>query len=549
MLEIVAQGFKAAKAALTGRTTLTAENIDGAMRAIRTALLEADVELGVVRNFLARVKERAIGEVVALTVQDGGGRTQRRSPGEHFVKICQDELTALMGPVEAAPLTFRRPLTTIMLVGLQGTGKTTTCGKLAHYLLANKRRPMLVAADIYRPAAVKQLQVLGERLGVPVHQAEGVAPPQLCREALALARQQGRDVVIFDTAGRLAIDDALMQELEAIKAATRPDNILLVCDAMAGQDTVRTAAEFNRRLTLSGFIMTKLDGDARGGAALSIKAVTGRPIKFLGMGEGLDKLEPFRPEGLASRILGMGDIVGLMRDFEQVVDEKQAERDAKKLLRGQFTLDDFLIQLRTLRKVGSVKDIFEKLPLFGDAGPPAGAQVDDAAFTSMEALIQSMTPAERRDPKIIDASRGRRIARGSGRTPVAVTELVQRFGMMHQLMAGLSSNPGMLSKIPGLGQLAQLRKLKTRGLSNMPGMPGMLDQSRGQLGGMPGLPGAMPGGSGSSDGAGISPADYAALLRQQQAGAGAPRSATPQQKAKVKDKRRAEKKARKKSRR
>ena len=585
MLEIVSKGFKNAKAALTGRTTLTEENIDEAMREIRVSLLEGDVELGVVRTFLARVKERALGEVITLATKKSGKKLAA-SPGEHFVLICHNELEKLMGPVEEKPIVFRRPFTTIMMVGLQGTGKTTTCGKLASMLLADKRKPLLVAADIYRPAAVDQLKIIGERLGVPVYHEAGLAPQQICQNALQEAKKRKRDVIIFDTAGRLAIDDALMTELEQIKALAKPDNVFLVCDAMAGQDTVRTASEFNRRLDITGFIMTKLDGDARGGAALSIKEITGKPIKFLGMGEGMDKLESFRPEGLASRILGMGDIVGLMKDFEQVVDEKQAERDTKKLLRGQFTLEDFLNQLRMLKKVGSVTEIYEKFPIFGDSGPPGG-QLDDKAFVVMESIIQSMTPQERNQPQLVNDSRAKRIAQGAGRKPEQVKDLLQRFGMMHQMMANLASQPGLLGMLPGMKQLAQVRQLKGRGMGDLmggmspaamakagfpgmgggmpklPGMGGGMPKLPGMGGGMPGLPGMGGGGggmpglpAGAADGMpegmpeGLTPQQmqqYAAALQAQRA-LGA-RAVTPKQKQKSKDKRKAERKARKKSRR
>ncbi len=567
MLEIVSKGFKKAKAALTGQTTLTEENIDAAMREIRVSLLEGDVELGVVRTFLERVKRRAVGEVVRVDVKKGGKKLAA-NPGEHFVLICHNELEALMGPVEEAPIAFRRPLTTIMMVGLQGTGKTTTCGKLAKMLLAEKRKPMLVAADVYRPAAVQQLKILGDSLGVPVYAKEGVAPPQLCRDALQEARARKRDVVIFDTAGRLAIDEALMSELDDIKAQTKPDNTFLVCDAMAGQDTVRTASAFHRRLDLSGFIMTKLDGDARGGAALSIKEITGRPIKFLGMGEGLDKLERFRPEGLASRILGMGDIVGLMKDFEQVVDEKQAERDTKKLLRGSFTLEDFLQQLRTLKKVGSVKDIYEKFPVFGDAGPPEGAQIDDKAFVALESMIQSMTASERHTPAVLTEGRIRRVARGSGRKEEDVKQLLQRFTMMQQMMQTFSKQPGLLGMLPGIKQLSSLRKMKGRGMQDLLGgfdPAALAGQGRGGMGlggGMPGLGGGgAPAGlagmgqaglpAGMALPAGITQEQYAAALQAQQGGMGngARTIISLKQKEKARGKRKAEKKARKKARR
>ena len=588
MLEIISKGFNNAKAALTGKAILTEANIDEAVREIRVSLLEADVELNVVRTFLDRVKARAIGEVVSLDVKRGAKKLQT-SPGEHFVLICHNELEKLLGPVEEAPIAFRRPYTVIMMVGLQGTGKTTTTAKLASYLKADRRRPLMVAADIYRPAAVAQLQQLGEQIGVPVFAAEGLSPEQLCQDALRLAKKNKRDVVIFDTAGRLAIDDVLMAELEEIKARTRPDNIFLVADAMAGQDKVRTASEFNCRLDISGFILTKLDGDARGGAALSIKEITGKPIKFLGVGETLDKLEPFRPEGLASRILGMGDVVGLLKDFEQVIDEKQAERDTKKLLRGEFTFDDFLNQLKMLQKVGSVSEIYEKFPIFGDMGLPEGAKVDDKAFLVMESMINSMTKTERATPTLIDAKRAQRIAKGSGRKPEQVVDLVQRFGMMHTMMANLASSPGLLNMLPGFRQLAQVRQLKGQkvddmfggvsesirsmargkpmmlpqaGLAPMPGLPagGGLPGLPGGAPGMPGLPGmptAMP--QRLPDGRiaiptnaippGMSPEEYVAMLQGQQRTQPGVRQVTAKDKQKSKAKRKAEKKARKKSRR
>lgn len=556
MLEIISKGFKNAKTALTGRTTLTEENIDEAVREIRVSLLEADVELSVVRTFLNRVKERALGEVVQVEVKSKG-KKKSATPGEHFVMICQHELEKLMGPVEDAPIVFRRPYTTIMMVGLQGTGKTTTCGKLAKTLLDDKRKPLLVAADIYRPAAIDQLQVIGERLGVPVFADPDLSPPDLCAEALRVAKKKKRDVIIFDTAGRLAIDEELMTELDQIKERTKPDNLFLVADAMAGQDTVKTASEFNRRLELTGFIMTKLDGDARGGAALSIKEITGKPIKFLGMGEELDKLEPFRPEGLASRILGMGDVVGLMQDFEQVVDEKQAERDTKKMLKGQFTLDDFMSQLKTLQKVGSVKDIYEKFPIFGDEGPPEGVNLDDSAFKVMESMIQSMTPHERREPDIIDDSRAQRIAKGSGRKPEQVKDLLNRFGMMQQMMQNLVAQPGLLGNLPGFKQLAQMRGMKGKGMQDLMGMPGKLGKQLGAMppggGGLPGLPGgAPPGGmpdmADMPDMGGMLPPGVSPAQAMQAMQGGAQTRRVPKDKQKAKNKRKQQRKARKKSR-
>ena len=372
MLETISKGFRSVKNRFQGKRELSAENIDEALREMRVSLLEADVDFKVVRSFIAAVKEKAVGEVVQLKVGKGD-KTLQVQPGDHFIKICQDELEALMGPVDTS-LNLDKGVSTIMMIGLQGAGKTTTTGKLARKLIDDGRKPMLVAADIYRPAAVQQLKVLGERLSVPVFHLENTSPPEICESALAEAKRQGRDVVLFDTAGRLAIDEALMSELQAIKSKTQPDNVLLVVDAMIGQDAVRTAKQFDDVIGLSGFVMTKLDGDARGGAALSIKAVTNKPIKFLGMGEELDALEEFRPDGLASRIMGFGDIVGLMQDFEKVVDEEQAEKDAQKMLSGQFDMMDFLEQIRTIKKMGSLGDIFEKMPFFS-GGLPEGPRL------------------------------------------------------------------------------------------------------------------------------------------------------------------------------
>ena len=322
MLEILTRGFTAARERLAGVRELTDENVDSSLREVRQSLLEADVDLGVVKGFLARVKERALGEKVATRVRDASGRMIRTTPGQHFVKVCQEELTALMGPVDTS-LARTRGVTSVMLIGLQGVGKTTVAAKLANHLKKQQRRTLLVAADVQRPAAVLQLQQLGERLDVAVHTgAEGDAPAAICAAAARRARGEGFDAVIYDTAGRLAIDDSLMTELADIAAATKAANTLLVCDALMGRDAVNVANAFRKRLDLDGLILTKLDGDARGGAALAVKAMTGVPIKFLGTGEALDRLEPFRPEGLATRILGMGDIVGLVQDFEEVVDAK-----------------------------------------------------------------------------------------------------------------------------------------------------------------------------------------------------------------------------------
>ena len=485
MLETVSKGFRSAKNRLAGKTEITPELVDESLRDIRISLLEADVAFDVVKKFVARIREKAIGEVVHLTVTDKQGRKLRVAPGDHFIKVCHDELESLMGPVDTSlKLNGKDQTSGIMMVGLQGSGKTTTVGKLASKLSKEGRKPLLIAADIYRPAAVDQLKVLGERVGVPVYFEPDLQPPELAKRGYAAARQQGRDVVIIDTAGRLAIDEELMQELEAIKREVTPDNILLVCDAMIGQDSVRTAAEFDRRLDLDGFILTKLDGDARGGAALSIKEVTGKPIKFLGMGESLDRLEEFRPSGLADRILGFGDIVGLMRDFEDVVDEKRAEEDAEKLLSGRFNMRDFVDQIRTVRKMGPLKDLLDKFPIFGELTEQFNP--DEKELDKIEAIFNSMTEKERHNPELLDAKRIERISRGSGRKKEDVRDLLNKFSMMQQMMGTLGQNPGLLGRIPGFRQIAQLQKMKGMDLSSVFGKDAkLMEQAMGMGGGMP----------------------------------------------------------------
>jgi signal recognition particle subunit SRP54 len=453
MFETLTQGFTSARDRLAGVRELTEENIDEALRDVRMSLLEADVDFAVVKGFLARVKERVLGARVGTRARDAAGRLIRVTPGQHFVKACEEELTELMGPVD--PSLARGPggVTSVMLVGLQGVGKTTVAAKLARHLQREKHRPLLVAADVYRPAAVEQLRQLGERIGVPVHVgAEGEKPGAICAAAA---------------------------ELEEITATTRPANTLLVCDALMGRDAVNVAEAFSERLRLDGVVLTKLDGDARGGAALAVKHVTGVPIKFIGTGESLERLEAFRPEGLASRILGMGDVVGLVRDFEEVADEKEAEEDAARLLGGQFGLDDLLKQMKLIQKMGPLREVFAKMPMFGSFAD----QVEDDQLVKVESLICSMTPAERSQPDIIDKRRAARIARGSGRRSRDVRELLERFGQMREMMASLGSGGGLLSRVPGLGRLAGA------------GAPGGLDPAALLAGG---APGAAPGGRGAT---------------------------------------------------
>ncbi len=463
MLEILSRGFQDARHYLQGMRTLNEENLGEALKIVRMSLLEADVEFQVTRSFLDKVKEQAIGEIVQVKVKHKDKRL-KIAPGDHFIRLCQDELVRLMGPADVS-LNFRsKPVSSIMLVGLQGSGKTTTAAKIAKYLLKSGKRPMLVAADVYRPAAVEQLKKLGKDLNIPVHSSGSTNPPEICKAALSDALELGCDVTIFDTAGRLTVDSNLMDELHQIEKLTSPDNVLLVCDAMIGQESVNVAKAFNESINLTGFILTKLDGDARGGAAISVKEATGVPIKFLGMGEGLDRLEEFRPEGLASRILGLGDVVGLVKDFEEVVDEKKAEEDAMRMLQGNFTLNDFLSQIRTIKKMGPLKDVVEKLPFF-QGGLPAQANFDDYELVKIESMINSMTPGERQAPDLINDSRIKRISIGSGRKENEVRDLLIKFKDMHDLMSAMGGGKlrGRWKRMKGL------KRMFSGGLGNLMG--------------------------------------------------------------------------------
>jgi signal recognition particle subunit SRP54 len=494
VFEALTRGFREAQNRLAGLTELNEKNLEAALREVRTSLLEADVELGVVKRFLEEIEKKALGTTVQTRVRHGG-ETHKVTAGEQFVKICHDELVGMMSfegdPIALAP----SGRTGVMMVGLQGSGKTTTAAKIARWLEKQGKKPLLVAADMQRPAAVEQLQVLGEQIGIPVFNLPGQTPLDICRAAPDEAARTGRDVIVYDTAGRLAIDEPLMQELAAIKDAVDPSNILLVVDAMIGQDAVKTAKSFNERLGITGVVLTKLDGDARGGAALSVKEVTGAPVVFAGMGETTDKLEPFRAEGMASRVLGMGDVVGLIQDFEAVVDEKQAEKDAQRMMRGEFTLDDFLNQIRMLQKMGSLSDLVDKIPgLSGMVPPGAAQQLDDRELVRIEAMIQSMTREERDDPNTLvrEPSRVKRISRGSGQSAEGIGELVQKFLFMRQMMGGFGQNLGMMGNIPGLRNIAMARNArKAMQGGGFPGIPGMGFPGMGGLG-FPGMGG--PGG-------------------------------------------------------
>ena len=564
MLETLAKGFRTARERLTGVAELTDEVIEDALRDVRLSLLEGDVEFRVVKRFLERVKEAARGKQVELRAKSKEYGTRTITPDQAFIAICQDELIKMMGPVETELRWAKKGPTGIMMVGLQGSGKTSSVGKLARWLEKTKnKKPMLVAADIYRPAAIDQLKALGDRLGMPVFSLEGKDPVTICREAATREAQEGCDVIIYDTAGRLAIDEPLMQELEDIDKAETPANFFLVLDAMTGQDAVNVAEAFNQRLNLDGVIMTKLDGDARGGAALSVKEITGKPIKFLGMGESLDKLEEFRPEGLASRILGMGDIVGLVKDFEQVVDAEKAEEDALRMLKGKFDMQDFLEQIRLIQKMGSLKDLFEKLPFFG-GGLPEGVNLDDRELTKIEAMISSMTREERTNPQVFVATtwedfvatsgkqakrrradfntgRVKRVSNGSGRSEQEVKELLQKFAQMRQMMVQLGASTGLMGKIPGFKQFAQMKKLANMDINALMSAGGGLPPGLGEGAGMPNMP-AMPGiPTGHVPGLpkGYTPPGSKGVVGQTRAS----------DKQKSRDKRKAEKAARKKNRR
>ncbi len=422
------------------RGRLTEKDVDAAMREVRLALLEADVHYKVVKDFVQRVKERAVGQQISKALL----------PAQQVIKIVHEELVHTLGEPEPLRLTGPKPRV-ILLVGLQGSGKTTTAAKLARHLRKQGERVMLVAADPYRPAAVQQLQTLGQQLGIPVYYEEGVPPPELVARAHRQAAEGGYSVLIVDTAGRSQLDQALMDEVHQIAARVQPAEVLLVVDAMIGQEAVSVAQGFRSALPLTGLVLTKMDGDARGGAAISIRAVTGVPIKLLGTGEKLDALETYDPQRLASRILGMGDVLGLIQKAEEALDEEEAEKQVERMLRGEFTLEDYAAQLRQVRKLGPIGKILEMLP--GDLGR-AARQIDpqqaEKQLKKVEAIINSMTPEERRRPEILNASRKRRIARGSGTTVQDVNELIRQYRQMKRMFKQLGKmGPGGLNRLFG----------------------------------------------------------------------------------------------------
>lgn len=501
MFELVSQGFKDASLKLKGQARLTEENIAQALDAIKRSLLDADVDLAVTKQFLENIKQQALGSVVTLKSEAG----QKVSAADHFIKICHDELVSFLGGQQVQIVKNQKGPTVILLVGLQGAGKTTHAAKLAKLLSTQENmRPLLVAADVYRPAARGQLKILGQKIDVPVFTLDSNDPVEIAKQGLEYARNEWRDLVIIDTAGRLSIDNALMEELENVKSAVQPQNILLVIDAMIGQDAVRTASAFDMRLGLSGVILTKLDGDTRGGAALSVKKVTGKNILFVGTGESLDKLEDFRPEGMASRILGMGDVVGLMKDFEKAVDMQEAEKSASRMMQGHFDFNDFLDMIKTIGKMGSIKDLVSKTPLANQISNDDMNKVSDKDVIRKGAIVHSMTKQERADPELLliqksqtARSRIARIAKGSAHTEKEVRDLVDQFMQMKNMMQMFSGmglggmmgqGSGMMSKVPGLSQLKQMANMakmaKMMGSGNMPGFGA----------GMPGMPSGQTGG-------------------------------------------------------
>ena len=423
---------------MTGRGRLNEQTVKEGMREVRMALLEADVNYAVAKDFIKKVTDRCVGQDVLASL----------SPAQQVIKIVNEEMTELMGSTNAR-LNWSPSVPTIfMLCGLQGAGKTTMCAKLAGYLTKQGKKPMLAACDIYRPAAIKQLQVVGQQVNVPVFEKGTQDPVKTAKEAIEYARYYQRDVLIIDTAGRLHIDEALMDELARIKAAVRPTEILLTVDAMTGQDAVTVAKTFDEKLDITGVILTKLDGDTRGGAALSIKAVTGKPIKFSGTGEKLTDIEPFHPDRMASRILGMGDVLTLIEQASEAFDEHDAEKFARKGVSNKLTLEDFLEQMQSMKKMGGLRSMIGMLP--GMSGKDI--EVDDNALKKPEAIIRSMTPKERRDPSILNASRRKRIAAGSGTTVQDVNTLIRQFEQAQQMMKQMMSGKGkkrMRMRFPG----------------------------------------------------------------------------------------------------
>ena len=436
--ESLSDKLSAAFKKLRGKGRLTEADIKEAMREVRLALLEADVSYKVVKDFVKKVSDRAEGQDVL----------QSLTPAQMVIKIVNEELTSLMGSESVKLNISSQSPSVVMLVGLQGAGKTTNGAKLAGLMKKSGKRPLLVACDIYRPAAIKQLETVGAQLDIPVFQMGQANPVDIAKAAIEHAKRHGNDLVFLDTAGRLHIDEALMDELKNIREATKPSEILLVVDAMTGQDAVNAASAFDEALGITGVMLTKLDGDARGGAALSVRAVTGKPIKFVGIGEKLDNIEPFHPDRMASRILGMGDVLTLIEKAEQSFDEQKAIKMAERMRKNQYTFSDYLDQLEQLKSMGNIKDIAAMIPGI-DSKALKGATIDEKAFSRTEAIIKSMTEYERENPQILNSSRKRRIAAGSGTTVVDINRLIKQFDMMKSMTKQMTG--GKKSKHMGMG--------------------------------------------------------------------------------------------------
>src|SRR5690349_3751641 len=456
MFDALSEKLQSALGDLRGRGVLDDEAISRAMREVRLALLEADVNFGVVKAFVARVRERALGEDVRKSL----------TPGQQVVKIVHDELTELMGSGSSQLAFSPRPPTTILLAGLQGSGKTTAAGKLALLLEKDGRKPALVAADLQRPAAIDQLVQLGEQIGVPVYAGERADPVKAVRDGIEQAKADGRDVVVLDTAGRLHVDEPLMEELVAVRREAKPTNVLLVLDAMTGQEAVNVAQAFQERIDFDGIVLTKLDGDARGGAALSVKAVTGKPIKLVSVGEKVDQLEYFHPDRMASRILGMGDVLSLIEKAEAAVEEDEREELERRMMQGEFTFDDFLKSYKMLRRMGPLQGVMKLIPGLGSQLEGLD-QVDEKQLGRVEAIILSMTPRERALPHVIDGSRRQRIARGSGSDVQQVNQLLEARKQMAKMMKQMRS--GKMPSLPGIAgpavngeRAATARKTKSK---------------------------------------------------------------------------------------
>ena len=440
--EGLSEKLSAAFKKLRGKGRLSEADVKEAMREIRLALLEADVSYKVVKQFIAQVTERAVGSDVLEAL----------SPAQTIIKIVNEELTALMGGTSTKLEISSKPPTVVMLVGLQGAGKTTNGAKLAGLMKKQGKRPLLAACDIYRPAAIQQLEVVGAQLDIPVFQMGQTDPVDIAKAAVEHAKKHGNDMVFLDTAGRLHVDEALMDELRRVKSAVSPTEILLVVDAMIGQDAVNAAKAFDEALDIDGVMLTKLDGDARGGAALSIRAVTGKPIKFAGTGEKLDNIEVFHPDRMASRILGMGDVLSLIEKAEQNLDAKKAAEQLERMRKNKFTLTDFYDQMVQLKSMGSMQDIASMLP--GMGGKKLDLTVDEAQLARTEAIILSMTPQEREDPSLLNSSRKKRIAAGSGTQVVDVNRLLKQFETIQQFTRQLSNpkkSKGLMSRFKGMG--------------------------------------------------------------------------------------------------